>query len=145
MKRFLVDGYPLFSQIEPPEVIAQYIFMIQQDGIDTSGFRFEDIPIAPADEYSKKKRKKRSTEGDEHKKKKSKKDKKSKEDKKDNVFGLQSNSESSGRGNSEQPSSGIPVSIHSDTILLPFSSQTTRQNQPPSTHTSTQIPTPTIC
>ena len=30
--------------------------MMQQDGVDTSGFRFEDIPIALADVYSKKKR-----------------------------------------------------------------------------------------
>src|ERR1044072_7341522 len=64
-----------------------------------------------------------------------------KEDKKDKVFGLQSHLESSGRGNSENPSSGIPVSIHIDTIPIP-SSQTTQQTQPPITHTSTQIPTP---
>src|ERR1044072_2729621 len=140
MKRFYVDGYPLFYQIEPPEVIAQYIFQMQQEGYDTSEFSIEDLPYAPADVQLRKKRKKRSTEGDEQKKKKkSKKDKKSKEDKKNKVIGLQSHSESSGRGNSEQPSSGISVSTHIDTVPI-SSSQTTQQTQPSVFHSSKQIP-----
>src|ERR1044072_9188024 len=140
MKRFYVDGYPLFYKIEPPEVIAQYIYDMQQDGVDTSSFNFDDLPYALDDVHFKKKRKKRSTGCDEQKKKKAKKDKKSKEDKKSKVIGLQSRSESSSKGISEQTSSSIPVSIHIDTILSP-SSQTSRQTQPPPTQTSTQIPT----
>src|ERR1044072_2811388 len=141
MKRFFVDGYPLFYKIEPPEVIAQYIYDMQQDVVDTSSFNFDDLPYAPDDVHFEKKRKKRSTEGDEKKKKKAKKDKKSKEDQNSKIFGLQSHSEASSRGNSEQTSSGIPVSIHIDTILCP-SSQPSQQTQPPLSHTSTQIPTP---
>src|ERR1044072_8562553 len=83
MKRFYVDGYPLFYKIEPPEVIAQYIYDMQQDGVDTSSFNFDDLPYAPDEVHFKKKRKKQSTEGDEQKKKKkAKKAKKSKENKK---------------------------------------------------------------
>jgi hypothetical protein len=59
MKRFYVDGYPIFYQIEPPAVIAQYIFDMQLDGVDTSSFCFDDLPYAPDDVYGKKKRKKR--------------------------------------------------------------------------------------
>ena len=65
MKRFYVDGYPIFYQIEPPEVIAQYIFDMQLEGVDTSSFCFDDLPYAPDDVYGKKKRKKRSAEEDE--------------------------------------------------------------------------------
>src|ERR1044072_8973083 len=139
MKRFFVDGYPLFSKIEPPEVIAQYIFMMQQDGIDTSGFRFEDIPIAPADVYSKKKKKKKKrSEGEEPEKKK-----KSKKKKVEKAADLKSYSEASEQGTSAKPSTSISFSISSDAI--PVSSSHTTQQIPTSntyTHTSTQIPTP---
>src|ERR1044072_2637455 len=39
--RLMVDGYPLFTKLDPPEIVADYIFMMQQEGVDTSSFRYE--------------------------------------------------------------------------------------------------------
>src|ERR1044072_6907799 len=43
MQQFLIDGFPLFSEIEPPNVIAYYIYRMEQDGVDISGLDFAEI------------------------------------------------------------------------------------------------------
>src|ERR1044072_2432264 len=50
MQQFLIDGFPLFSEIEPPNFIAYYIYRMEQDGVDISGLDFAEIPLAPADD-----------------------------------------------------------------------------------------------
>src|ERR1044072_6361151 len=52
-KRFIIDGYPLFTKQDGPEVVALYVFELQQAGVETSTFRFEDLPDAPPDAYNK--------------------------------------------------------------------------------------------
>src|ERR1044072_937425 len=100
-KRLRVDDFPLFSKNDNPEVIPQYIFMIQEEGVDVSGFRYEDLPDGPdlVDPKKKKKKKKRKAEGEEQKKKHSKKHKKEK------VIGLSSDSEASAKVTSDKGTS----------------------------------------
>src|ERR1044072_5711743 len=50
-KRFVVDGYPLFTKLDGPEMVACYVYDLQMAGVDTSAFRFEDFPDAPPDFY----------------------------------------------------------------------------------------------
>ena len=51
--RFIIDGYPLFTKLDGPEIVALYVFDLQQAGVDTSAFRFEDLPDAPPEVYHK--------------------------------------------------------------------------------------------
>ena len=90
-----------------------------------SGFNYDDLPDAPVLVEPRKRKKKSRSEAEESKKKKAKKQKKEK------VIGLTSYSEPSDKGNSDKPSSGTFISFHVDTIP-----------SPPTSHTSTQIPTP---
>ena len=87
----MVDGYPLWTKLDSPVALALHIFTMQQDGIDTSSFRYEDLPDCPPDmvpiKKEKNKDKKRKTEGNESKQKQPKKPKNAK------VFGLSTYSE----------------------------------------------------
>src|ERR1044072_9088430 len=130
-----IDDFPLFSKLDPPEVIAEYIFMMQEQGFDMSKFDYDKLPDALEFVEPRKGKKKKRSESEEPEKKKGKKPKKAK------VVGLSSYSEASGRGNSDKPTSGIFTSIHIDTIPIP-SFQTTQQTQTSSTHQSTQLHTP---
>src|ERR1044072_4758349 len=122
-RRQVVDNFPLFSKLDDPEVVAQYVFMMEAEGIDMFGFSYDDLPDAPILVESRK-RKKKSAEAEEPKQKKAKKQEKEK------VIGLTFYSEPSDKGNSDKPSSGF-ISSHVDTTPTP-----------PTSHTSTQIPTP---
>src|ERR1044072_4334425 len=109
MQQFLIDGFPLFSEIEPPHVIAYYIYRMEQEGVDISGLDFAEIPLAPADDTYKgpRLRKRRQVTEDIEKetkklKKEAKKDQKKEEKKK--AATLQAYSESSQKGNSDKSS-----------------------------------------
>ena len=107
--------------------------MMEEEGIDMSGFNYDDLPDAP--ELVEPRRGSNKRKSEKPKKKEAKKQKK------DKVIGLSSYSESSDRGNSDKSTSGIFTSIQIDTTPIP-SFQTTQQTQPPPTHQTTQIPTP---
>src|ERR1044072_4154228 len=109
--------------------------MFTQNQLCSYSFNYDKLPDAPDLVEPRKGKKKKRSESEGPEKKKSKKQKK------DKGVGLSSYSEASGKGTPAQTSSGISISIHPDTIPI-SSSQTTQQTQPPSTHTSTQIPTP---
>ena len=115
--------------------------MMEEEGIDMSGFNYDDLPDAPDLVEPRRKKKKSKKEVEEPKEKKSKKQKKEK------VIGLSSYSEPSDRGNFDKPSSGVFTSTHLDTIPSPPNTQQTTPPIPTSqktkpTNTSTQIPTP---
>src|ERR1044072_8249152 len=97
-RRQVVENFPLFSQLDDPEVVAHYIMMMEEEGIDMSGFNYDDLPDAPELVEPRKRSKKRKSE-------KPKKEE-SKKQKKEKVIGLSSYSEPSDRGNSDKPSSG---------------------------------------
>src|ERR1044072_3791383 len=166
MQQFVIDGFPLFSEIEPPNVIAYYIYQMEQDGVDISGLNFAEIPLAPADDDYKgpRLRKRRLVTEDIEKetkklRKAAKKDQRKEEKKKEAT--LQGYAVSSQKGNSDKPPSDAisklidsllkpPQSTLTKTpILLPFvpSSETQATNPPVSSslttaHSSTQIPIP---
>ena len=48
-KRIMVDGYTLWTKLDSPVVLALHIFTMQHEGIDTSSFRYEDLPDCPPD------------------------------------------------------------------------------------------------
>src|ERR1044072_8274449 len=125
-KRMIVDGYPIWTKLDSPVALALHIYTMQQEGLDTSSFRYEDLPDCPPDvKMPKGKKKKRKSEGEAPKQKKPKKPKK------DKVFGLSTHSESSGRGISNPPTSSTSSSENTDTVVSPTSSQST---QPSSTY-----------
>src|ERR1044072_3745462 len=69
-ERMMVDGYPLWTKLDSSVALALHIFTMQQEGIDTSSFRYEDLPDCPPDMVpmkKEKKDKKMKTEGDEFK------------------------------------------------------------------------------
>jgi hypothetical protein len=133
-KRQVVDNFPLFSKLDDPEVVAHYIMMMEEEGIDMSGFNYDDLPDAPELVELRKRSKKRKSEKP--------KKKESKKQKKDKDIGLSSYSEPS-KGTSTKTSSGTVItSTHSDTIPTPPTSQQTTPPSQTTTHTSTQILTP---
>src|ERR1044072_5662853 len=162
MQQFLIDGFPLFSEIEPPQVIAYYIYLMEQDGVDFSGLNFAEIPLAPADDNYKgpRLRKRRQVTEDIEKetkklKKEAKKDQKKEEKKK--AAALKAYSEPPQKGDPDKSSSDSisklidsllkpPQSTSSETpILLPFSTASETQTIDPPVSvslTSTQIPIP---
>src|ERR1044072_5461352 len=138
-KRMTTDGYPIWTKLDSPVALALHIYTLQQEGINTSSFRYEDLPDCPPDMRPKKKKNnKRKSEGEEPKQKQPKKPKKAE------VLGLSTYSESSGKGTSNTPTSGISAS-DVDTIPPLTSSQTIQQSPISSTSQatqSTQIQTP---
>src|ERR1044072_6826701 len=72
----MVVGYPPWTKLDSPVALALHIFTMQQEGIDTSSFRYEDLPDCPPDMVPMKREKKdnkRKTEEDESKQKQPKK------------------------------------------------------------------------
>src|ERR1044072_9659191 len=73
----MVDGYTLWTKLDSPIALALHIFTMQQEGIDTSRFRYEDLLDCPPNmvpiKKEKKKDTKRKTEEDESKQKQPKK------------------------------------------------------------------------
>ena len=114
-KRMTIDGYPIWTKLDSPVALALHIYTLQQEGINTSSFRYEDLPDCPPDMMPKDKKKKRKSERGEPKQKQPKKPMKAK------TFGLNTHSESSGKGTSKTPTSGISIS-DVDTIPPPTSS-----------------------
>src|ERR1044072_5980582 len=102
--------------LDHPAVIAEYVFMMKEQGFDMSGFDYDKLPDAPEFVEPRKGKKKKRSESEEPEKKRGKKPKKAK------VIGLSSYSEASERGNSVKTSFGISISIHSDTTTIPISS-----------------------
>src|ERR1044072_3887591 len=111
----MVDGYSLWTKLDSPIALALHIFTLQQEGIDTSRFRYEDLPECPPDmvpmKKEKKRNKKRKTEGDESKQKQSKKPKNAK------VSGLSTYSEPLEKGTSDISTYGISFSGVNTTLL----------------------------
>src|ERR1044072_3682633 len=138
-KRMIVDGYPLWTKLDSPVALALHIFTMQQEGLDTSSFRYEDLLDCPPDMRPKKKKDKKSkTKGKEPKQKQPKKPKKA------NVFGLSTHSESSEKGTSIPPT-GISIFENIGTILSTSSAQPTQPSPISSTSQttqSTQVQTP---
>ena len=138
-KRMMVNGYPLWTKLDSPEALALYIYSMQQEGIDTTSFKYDDLPDCPPNvRMPKGKKKRRKSEGEEPKQKQPKKPKK------DKTFGLGTYSESSGKGTSNTPTSGISIS-DVDTIPPSTSSQPTQPSPTSSTSQttqSTQVQTP---
>src|ERR1044072_5025814 len=122
-KRMMVEGYPLWTNLDSPVALALHIFTLQQEGIDTSSFRYEDLPDCPPDmvpmKKEKKRNKKRKTEGDESKQKQPKKPKNAE------VFGLSTYSEPLEKGTYDISTSGISIS-GVNTTLLSSTSRTTK-------------------
>src|ERR1044072_1976751 len=81
-----VDGYPVWSKADNPEVLAFYIFSLEQEGYDTSTWTYDDFPDCPPDMLTQKKRKSRKRKSEEEEKPKQKK--KSKKSKKEKAVGL---------------------------------------------------------
>src|ERR1044072_536358 len=142
-KRMMIDGYPICTKLDSPVALALHIYTLQQEGVNTSSFRYEHLPDCPPDMRPKKKKKnKRKSEGEEPKQKQLKKQ--LKKPKKAEIFGLSTHSESFGKGTSNTPTSGISIS-DVDTISPPTSSQTTQPSPTSSTSQttqSTQVQTP---
>src|ERR1044072_3654833 len=111
-RRQVVDNFPLFSKLDDPEVVAHYILMMEEEGIDMSGFNYDDLPDAPDLVEPKRRKKKRGSKEEEEPKKKH-----SKKKKKEKTIGLSSYSKPSDKGNSAKPSSGTLNSSHLNTIL----------------------------
>src|ERR1044072_6040026 len=88
-----IDDFPLFTKLDPPEVTAEYVFMMQEAGFDMSSFNYDKLPDAPDLVEPRKGKKKKRSESEGPEKKKSKKQKKGK------VAGLSSYSEASERCN----------------------------------------------
>src|ERR1044072_9017621 len=131
-KMIVVDGYPLWTKLDSPVALALHIISMQQEGLDTSSFRYEDLPDCPPDMRPKKKRsKKRKTKGKEPKQKQPKMPKKA------NVFGLSTHSESSEKGTSIPPT-GISISENIGTTLSTSSAQPTQPSPTSSTSQTTQ-------
>src|ERR1044072_6650671 len=76
-RRMIVDEYPVWTKHDDPEVLALYIFSLEQEGYDTSTWTYDDFPGCPPDMLTTKKRKsqKRKSEEEKSKQKKSKKPK----------------------------------------------------------------------
>src|ERR1044072_966906 len=126
MQQFLINDFPLFSEIVPPQVIAYYIYLMELDDIDISGLNFAEIPLAPAgDNYKgpRLRRRRRVTEDIEKETKRLKKeawkDRKKEEKKKD--VALKAYSEPSQKGNSDKTSLDS-VSEFIEPLLKPFQS-----------------------
>src|ERR1044072_3372092 len=104
----VVDGYLVWSKADNPEVLAFYIFSLEQEGYDTSTWTYDDFSDCPPDMLTQKKRKsrKRKSEAEEEPKQK----KKSKKSKNEKVVGLGTYSEPSGKGISNKPSSTYSTS-----------------------------------
>src|ERR1044072_6792025 len=76
-RRQEVEDFPLFTKLDHPAVIAEYIFMMQEQGFDMSGFEYDRLSDAlEFVEHRKEKKKKKRSESEEPQKKKSKKQKK---------------------------------------------------------------------
>src|ERR1044072_3403238 len=88
-KRQVVDDFPLFSKLDNPEVIAQYVLMMEEQGFDMSGFNYDDLPDAPDMVGPRKSSSKRKNKKDVEEPKQ----KKSKKQKKEKAIGLSSYSE----------------------------------------------------
>src|ERR1044072_8539168 len=73
-----IHDFPLFTKLDPPEVIAEYIFMMQEAGFDMSNFDYDHLPDAPEIVGPRKGKKKKRSELDEPRKEKSRKSKKDK-------------------------------------------------------------------
>src|ERR1044072_2641702 len=130
-KRMTIDGYPIWTKLDSPVALALHIYTLQQEGINTSSFRYEDLPDCPPDMMPKGKKKKRKSEGREPKQKQPKKPKKAK------AFGLSTHSESSEKGTSNPPTSRSFIS-DVDTIPPSTSSQPIQQSPTSSTSQTTQ-------
>src|ERR1044072_621492 len=63
----VVDGYPVWSKADNPEVLAFYILSLEQEGRDTSTGTYDDFPDCPPDMLTQKRRKsrKRKSEAEE--------------------------------------------------------------------------------
>src|ERR1044072_1172231 len=111
----VVDGYPIWSKADNPEVLALYIFSLEQEGHDISTWTYDDFPDSPSDMLTKKKKKSRKrkseAEGEPKQKKKSKKSKKEK------AVGLGTYSEPSEKCTSNKPSSDMSTSSTPQTKL----------------------------
>src|ERR1044072_5511884 len=131
----MVDGYPLWTKLDSPVALALHIFTLQQEGIDTSNFRYEDLPDCPPDmvpmKKEKKKNKKKKTEGDESKQKQPKKPKSAK------VSSLSTYSEPVRKGTSDISTSGISIS-GVNTTQLSSTSQPTKPSSISSTSQTTK-------
>src|ERR1044072_8608054 len=92
--------------------------MMEAEGVDMSGFTYDDLPDAPELVEPRRRSKKNKRKSKEPKKRDTKKQKQEK------VISLKSYSEASDKGNSK-PSSGIVTSIQVDTIPSPPTSQQT--------------------
>src|ERR1044072_1761981 len=107
-RRMFVDGYPVWSKADNPEVLALYIFSLEQEGYDTSTWNYDAFPDCPPDMLVKKRKnnrkRKSEAEGESNQKKKSKKSKKEK------VVELGTYSKPSGKGTSNKPSSEMSTS-----------------------------------
>src|ERR1044072_6158422 len=116
MQQFMCDGFPMFYETENPQVIAHYIYLMELDGINTSGLKFEEIPLVPAeDKYvgSRLRRRKQVTEDIERETKRLKreagKDRKREGVEKD--VALKAYTEPSQKGNSDSASQFIGTSF----------------------------------
>src|ERR1044072_3206725 len=78
-QKFMCDGFPLFYDHEPKEVIANYIYWLGEQGENIEGFTVADVPRAASAEISSpprvknKKKKKATTAAEEEQPKKKKK------------------------------------------------------------------------
>ena len=44
-----IDGYPVWSKTDNPEVLAFYILSLEEEGYDTSTRTYDDFPDCPPD------------------------------------------------------------------------------------------------
>src|ERR1044072_3740573 len=147
-RRIFVDGFPNFTKHDNVEVLALYLFSLEQEGLDTSQWTYDDFPDCPPDMLAQNKRKSRKRKLEE--KEASKQKKKSKKAKKEKAIGLGTHSAPS-KGTSSKPSSDSLNSEHVDTIMsseTPTSSKTpnpksTQVQTPPSTHHTQTTTSPT--
>src|ERR1044072_1355651 len=116
MQQFLCDGFPMFYEIENPQVIAHYIYLMELDGINTSGLNFAEIPLVPTGDKhvgSRLRRRKQVTEDIERETKRLKreawKDRKREWVEKD--VALKAYTEPSQKGNSDSASQFIETSF----------------------------------
>jgi hypothetical protein len=107
-RRIFIDGFPSFTKHDDPEVLAFYIFSLEQEGIDVSQWTYDDFPDCPPDMLAQKKKKSRKRKSEAVGESKQKK--KSKKSKKEKVVGLGTYSEPYGKGTSNKPSSDMSTS-----------------------------------
>src|ERR1044072_6955407 len=140
-KRFTVDGYPLFTKLDSPEVVALYVFELQRAGVDTSAFRFEDLPDAPP-EVSHRAATKRTSSRISSKEPAAKRSRTVKEEKKKKSVARKIHYSSTVKGNSGTPSPVISSSELRNAIanaILPTSVSPTSIT--PTFHVQTSKPT----